>query len=401
MKNFKAYIRENIRWLAVILFMALMMTVTMLLNGIPFKEIGYGLLLCIFVTAVAVFAGYGRHYESFRQLEQMRKNIAVNQNDMKTPEYMYERQYQDCINAIAQEKSRIQNEMISRQQDLLEYYSMWVHQIKTPIAALKLLMEEDMNAYLDAEDDADNHVAGDANNNTISNANMIDIEENDTRIINEKQKQQELFRIEQYVDMALQYMRLGAETNDFVIQKVMLDEVIKSSIHKYAKQFIHKKLCLTYEPQDIIAITDKKWLGFVIDQILSNAIKYTKQGGVTIQVLHASQMAAGAAGVEGVANATGEQPEFGTSKDHKPWYDREGIKPEESVSIIIEDTGIGIGADDLPRVYEKGYTGYNGHADKYSTGIGLYLCKAILDKLGHKLVIRSEKGKGTRAEIVI
>ncbi len=353
MKNFRAYFYENIRWLAVILFIALVMTATMLLNQIPLYEIGYGMLLCAFVTVVAILVGYGRHRDSFRQLEQMQENIAAIPCDMKTPEYMYERQYQECIRAIAREKDRLQKEMRSRQQDLAEYYSMWVHQIKTPIAALKLLADEEMNAYLDDEDSA----------------------ENDMRVINMYQKQNELFRVEQYVDMALQYTRLGAQTNDFVFERVLLDEVIKPSVLKYAKQFIHKQLRLNYVPQGICAVTDKKWLGFVIDQLLSNAVKYTKQGGVTIEVSAATQPPDGSCG-PGV---------------------EEGQK---QVRIIIEDTGIGISADDLPRVCEMGYTGYNGHADQYSTGIGLYLCRAILDKLGHQFVITSDQGRGTRAEIV-
>lgn len=345
MKYFIAYIKENIRWLAVILCIALTAAATMLLNEIPFFEIVYGLMLCLFLTAVAIAVGYSRHYNSFRQLEQMQKNITVIPDDMKNPEYMYERQYQNCITILAEENKNIRNEMRNRQQDMAEYYSMWVHQIKTPIAALKLLIDENISAYLESDN----------------------IEENDICVTNERQKQNELFRIEQYVDMALQYMRLGSGTNDFVIESVLLDEVIKCSIHKYAKQFIHKKLRLTYEPQDIVAVTDKKWLGFVIDQLLSNSIKYTKHGGITIKV-------------ERIAAALEESA-------------------DNVAVIIIEDTGIGISAEDLPRICEKGYTGYNGHADKYSTGIGLYLCKAILDKLGHQLNITSEIGKGTRVEI--
>ena len=354
MKNFRAYFAENIRWLAVIVFIAQVTTGTMLLNGIPFYEIGYGMLLCGFVAAAAVLVGYGRHRESFRQLEQMQANIAAIPCDMKAPEYMYEKQYQECIRAVAQEKDRLQREMMSRQQDLSEYYSMWVHQIKTPIAALKLLMDEEMNACLDD-----------------------DIAENDMRIMNVQQKQNEIFRIEQYVDMALQYTRLGAQTNDFVFERVLLDEAVKPSIYKYAKQFIHKQLRLTYVPQDISAVTDKKWLGFVIDQLLSNAVKYTKQGGVTIEVTAAVQPPDGSRGT-------------GRAKDHV-----------RTARIIIEDTGIGIRAEDLPRVCEMGYTGYNGHSDQYSTGIGLYLCRAILDRLGHQFVLTSEQGRGTRAEILI
>ena len=162
----------------------------------------------------------------------------------------------------------------------------------------------------------------------------------------------------------MQYTRLGAESNDFVLERVVLDEVIKRSVRKYAKQFIHKKLRLCYEPQEIAAVTDRKWLGFVVDQLLSNAVKYTRKGSVTVRVFCA-------------------------------------IEDAQNVHIIIEDTGIGIRAEDLPRVCEMGYTGYNGHADRYSTGIGLYLCKAILDKLGHRLSVASEEGTGTQVEIVI
>ena len=341
MKDFTAYIKENIRWLAVILCIALTASATMLLNEIPFVEIAYGLLLCFFITIVALAVGFGRHYSSFRHLQKLQENIIVESDMMKTPEYMYERQYQNCVRILAKENNRIRNEMLNRQQDMTEYYSMWVHQVKTPIAALKLLIDEDMAAYMEAED----------------------IEESDTRVINEHQKRNELFRIEEYIDMALQYTRLGAQTNDFVIERILLDEVIKNSIHKYAKQFIYKKLSLNYESKDIMAVTDKKWLGFVIDQLLSNAIKYTKQGSITIQT------------------------EQSTDESGK------------SVSIIIGDTGIGINAEDLPRICEKGYTGYNGHADKHSTGIGLYLCKEILDKLGHRILVTSEIGKGTRVEI--
>lgn len=358
MRDFRIYIRENTGWLIVNLFLALVMTATMLLNGIPAYEIGYGMLLCVFVTVAAAVIGFGRHCESIRQLEEMRKNIAVVQNEMKVPEYLYETYYQDCINVLVQEKNKGQNELMNRQQDITAYYSMWVHQIKTPIAALKLLIDEEVDSYLEADD----------------------VEQNDMHVTTSRQMQSELFRIEQYVDMALQYTRLGAETNDFVFEYVTLDEVIKPSIHKYAKQFIQKQLRLTYTPQELMAVTDKKWLGFVIDQLLSNAVKYTKQGGVTIRVCGASQPC-GCAGCEDA--------------------EKKSVAYEDSVRLVIEDTGIGIRAEDLPRVCEQGYTGYNGHADKYSTGIGLYLCRSILDKLGHPFHIASEQGHGTRVEIVM
>ena len=252
MKQLTRYLRENIKWLTVILCIAMTSSATMLLNGISFTEIGYGLLLCGFITVSVLFVGFYNHLGRFACLEQMKQNILVAPTGMKAPESMYEQQYQDCIRILAREKNLLQNEMADRQRGMSEYYSMWVHQIKTPIAALKLLTDEAMHLYLDAEE----------------------AERHNLYIVKEQQKQQELFRIEQYVDMALQYTRLGAETNDFVIQQVRLDDVIKPSIHKYARQFIHKQLRLSYTPGDLTAVTDKKWLGFVIDQLLSNAVKY-------------------------------------------------------------------------------------------------------------------------------
>ena len=163
----------------------------------------------------------------------------------------------------------------------------------------------------------------------------------------------ELFRIEQYVEMVLCYLRLDSSASDFVFQSCCLDAIIRGAIRKYAPQFIRKKIRLYYDGTDQVVLTDEKWLAFVIEQLLSNAVKYTEQGSVTISVT-----------------------------------------PKQVLQII--DTGIGIDAADLPRIFEKGFTGYNGRADKKSTGIGLYLCKKIMDKMGHKIWIDSEVGKGTR-----
>lgn len=166
---------------------------------------------------------------------------------------------------------------------------------------------------------------------------------------------QQLFAIEQYVNMALSYMRLGSETTDFVLRQTDLDEVIRMAVRRYARHFISKKIVLHYEETGTRVLTDEKWLGFVIEQLLSNALKYTHEGSITIGM--------------------------------------------EEGRLTITDTGIGIRAEDLPRVCEKGYTGYNGHANQKSTGIGLYLCSTILKKLGHSFTITSQEGTGTRMMI--
>lgn len=168
-----------------------------------------------------------------------------------------------------------------------------------------------------------------------------------------------MFRIEEYVSMALQYQRVSSTENDFVLEKVSVDGVIRDTIKKYAKIMIRRHIGINYSGTGQKVYTDGKWLAFMLEQILSNAIKYTPHGVVTIE----------------------------TAEEKDRFF------------ITIKDTGIGIKAEDLPRVFEKGYTGYNGHADKKATGIGLYLCRQMADKLGHTIHMGSEIGKGTKVWI--
>lgn len=209
--------------------------------------------------------------------------------------------------------------MDRRSSDMIDYYTMWAHQIKTPIAAMHLLIQDDGSEY-------------------------------------EHELKQELFKIEQYVQMVLQYLRLESDYTDFVIRKLELDSVIKQSVKKFAGQFIRKKLSLVYEETGETVLSDEKWLSFVIEQLLSNALKYTVKGKISIYM-------------------------------------------EKDKTLVIEDTGIGISIEDLPRVFEKGFTGYNGRTDKKSTGIGLCLCKRICEKLGHRIWIESVSGEGTKVKI--
>ena len=201
---------------------------------------------------------------------------------------------------------------------MFDYYSMWVHQIKTPIAAMNFL---------------------------------LDNEEVDQKIL-----QQELFKIERYVEMVLTYIRLDSTSSDYVITKINLDEVVKDSVKKYATIFINKKIKLNFVSHETMIISDKKWLSFAIEQILGNSVKYSNTGGeITIETC-----------------------------ENK---------------LIVEDNGMGIKEEDLPRIFEKGFTGFNGRYEKKSSGLGLYLCKKTLDKLGHHIEISSKVGEGTRVEI--
>ena len=218
-------------------------------------------------------------------------------------------------------------------EEMTDYYTMWAHQIKTPIFALRLLLQE---------------------NPTVN-----------------KEALTELFKIEQYVEMVLGYLRTEDMSSDLKLSRCALDSIIREQIHKYAGIFISKKLSLTYEGISKNVLTDEKWLGFVIGQILSNALKYTRTGGIRISL---KDVPGNSQNTEDISNMISPSP----------------------VTLIIEDTGIGIRKEDLPRIFEKSYTGVNGRENNRATGIGLYLSKKIMKRLDHRIYVTSEEGKGTK-----
>ena len=152
--------------------------------------------------------------------------------------------------------------------------------------------------------------------------------------------------------MVLMFFRLNSESTDYVIGESDLDTIVKQAVKKFAGEFIERRLTLVYEPLHTTVITDEKWISFVIEQILSNALKYTPSGNITIAM-------------------------------------------EQEKELCIRDTGIGIASEDLPRIFENGYTGYNGRTDKKASGIGLYLCRRICTNLGHGIKAESVVGEGT------
>ena len=203
--------------------------------------------------------------------------------------------------------------------DLMDYYTLWAHQIKTPIAASSLLVGE--------------------------------IE--DKKVKN--QLEQELFKIESYVNIVLQYLRLESFHEDLVLKKENAEDLVKEIVKKYAIFFIQKGLSLNLHDLDRTIITDKKWFVVILEQVLSNSLKYTSQGGIEI-------------------------------------YFQED-------TLYIKDSGLGIQDADLLRVFERGFSGYNGRLTQQSSGLGLYLSKKIADELGHQISIASQVGQGTTVMI--
>ena len=294
------------------------------LYDIPFEKTRYiaefsgaGVFLCLLVDIL-------KYAERWKELKRCIATSDTYPGMFYTVPGDLEELYRSMIAKMRQEKEELIFEDQKRYTEMMDYYGMWAHQIKTPIAAMRILVQSGM-----------------------------DREENEENQKLFRQLQMELFKTEQYVEMVLSYLKIGDIAKDMVLERCDLGKVVRQAVKKYSRLFILQKLSLEMGEIAEIVLTDEKWLSFVVEQILSNALKYTKSGSVSI------------------------------------YLEQEGV-------LVIKDTGIGISAEDLPRIMEKGYTGYNGRIDKRSTGIGLYLCKKVMDKLHHQLRIDSEDGKGTK-----
>lgn len=333
------FIKQNYIWILMIVTMSCIHLLYMYLIGARKQDVVYAAVLDAILLLITVLVGFFRYSSKVKSLSNALKRPVEEQAQLPEATDDVEMLYQRLLENQSIARSESESSAAIRQSQMRDYYSMWVHQIKTPISAMKLLLEVEREelGQLICDDEQSQYLLSD---------NMDSFED-------------ELFRIEEYVSMALQYQRVSSTENDFVLEKVSVDGVIRDTIKKYAKIMIRRHIGINYSGTGQEVYTDGKWLAFMLEQILSNAIKYTPQGFVTIE----------------------------TAEEKDRFF------------ITIKDTGIGIKAEDLPRVFEKGYTGYNGHADKKATGIGLYLCRQMADKLGHTIRMESEIGKGTKVWI--
>lgn len=318
MEILKSYLKKNIKvYILFVVFIAIFFIMFYLYN-LPLEALIYTGSFCFLASLIASFLDFVNYKESYKKLKFLEENILNDLEDLPKSLDIRIDYYHKIIEKLYEELEKLTQENLQKNTDMVDYYSMWVHQIKTPIAAMNFL---------------------------------LDNEEVDQKIL-----QQELFKIERYVEMVLTYIRLDSISSDYVITKINLDEVVKDSVKKYATIFINKKIKLNYVSHETMVISDKKWLSFAFEQILGNSVKYTSTSGE--------------------------------------------IKIETCENkLVIEDNGMGIKEEDLPRIFEKGFTGFNGRYEKKSSGLGLYLCKKTLDKLGHHIEISSKVGEGTRIEI--
>lgn len=318
---FLAYMKRHRRIIAAFFVSVAMFAFVFSLYSLEAEAVLYATFLSI--IAMSLMAGYGfwRYYENYKTLCRQFDKITVGIDGLPHTIDLTEQVYQSLIEEIHRDKTELVSKADINRSEMVDYYTLWAHQIKTPIAAMRVLLQ-----------------SGEAGGSA--------------------ELTQELFKIERYVEIVLGYLRMESMSSDLMLGKYEIFKIVKQAVKKYAAVFIHKKIRLELQETECTVLTDEKWLVFVIEQLLSNALKYTKEGTISIYM-----------------DETAEK------------------------TLVVEDTGIGIQAEDLPRVFEKGFTGYNGHMDKKSTGIGLYLCKRILSKLSHTIAITSTVGKGTKIKI--
>ena len=316
---FRLYLRAQRRGMLFWGFCCLIFTVSFALYGLPLGAVLYPAALCAAAGGIILLLSLRKSRAVCQELSLMQPHPADLPDELPAAQSPQEQAYQALLLALHADRQKLKSDMNARYHDMAEYYTVWAHQIKTPIAAIRLALQNE-----------------------------------DTPL--SRRLTGEVGRVEQYVQMALTYLRLGSDSSDYVIRSCALDDIVRPAVRRFAGEFIQRKIQLNYQMLNYTVITDEKWLGFVVEQVLSNALKYTPQGSVSI------------------------------------YMEPEGV-------LCIRDTGIGIAPEDLPRVFEKGYTGYNGRSHRKASGLGLYLCREILTRLGHSVSAESQVDHGTTIRI--
>jgi signal transduction histidine kinase len=315
MEILKLYLKQRWKGMGACLLFALIFAASFALYHLPLAAILYPALLCLLLGLLFLVVDFIHARQKHRLLAKLQNLTAAMISELPMEKGLDDRDYQAVIRTLQREVRNLKSQTNMRYQDLVDYYTLWAHQTKTPIAAMRLTLQNEDTAL-------------------------------------SRKLQAELFRIEQYVEMVLAFLRLDSTSTDYVFREHSLDTLVRQSVKKFSQEFIGRGIRLEYEPISKNVITDEKWLTFVLEQVLSNALKYTPEGSIRIY-------------------------------------------SEEPHKLCIADTGIGIAPEDLPRIFERGYTGYNGRRDKKASGIGLYLCRRVCKNLGVGITAESQVGKGT------
>ncbi len=315
MRLFKKYVRSRRGILIMLGSFAALLIGSFALYRIPIEAAVYPLGLWAIIGLLFGTLDYLRVRHRHRMMAAAEKQTTELLSRLPAAVDTDTEDYRELVRLLCEQTERLRASFEQWEADTVDYYTVWVHQIKTPIAAMKLLLEPE-----------------------------------DTPL--SRRLSAELLRIEQYVEMVLAFLRLDADSTDYVFRQIPVDTVVRKTVKKCAPAFMDKGLRLEYESMDATVLTDEKWFGFIVEQLISNALKYTRTGTVRLTM------------------------------------------PDDT-HLCVGDTGIGIDAADLPRIFDKGFTGINGRIDSTSSGLGLYLCKRIGERLGIGITVESVVGKGT------
>ena len=313
------YFRQHLSVTLMLLSFVAIFAAIFRLYDLETEAVLYATGLCLLFALVVITVHFIFYLKEHQERMRILKNICLLVDELPEAKTLAENDLLAMIRELKKINEVTETARQTDRRESLDYYTTWIHQIKTPISTMKMILESE---------DTDEH----------------------------RELLAELFRIEQYVEMVLMFLRLDSDTTDYVIREYDLDAIIRQAVRKFAGEFIARKIQLVYEPVNTKVITDEKWLSFVVEQVLSNALKYTPAGSISISL-------------------------------------------ETPKTLCIRDTGMGIAPEDLPRIFEKGYTGYHGRADKKASGIGLYLCKRVCSNLGHTITAKSKVDTGTTIEI--
>ena len=319
------YIRSKRRSVIAFAIAVTIFLVVFYLMDIPLKVIWYPALICVLCAVIYAAIDFNLYRRKHNALVNAMNNIDVTTDNLPVWTELIERDYQELLSCMLKQKNNKLQDIREAREETTEYVAMWTHQIKTPLTALQLTagtVPEPVHTELMAR----------------------------------------LFEIENYVDTMLQFVRLEGNVNDLVLKPYNLKSMVNQAVKYFARIFITKNLQVQINvPDELEIVTDEKWFVFVLKQLISNALKYTEKGAVSISA----------------------------------------VKDDNKVTLTIEDTGIGIAPEDLPRIFERGYTGYNGRKDKKASGLGLYLTKRITKLLSQSITITSIPAKGTKVTLQI
>ena len=327
--KFRDFIKDKVLLIATVILALISIEILLLAYNIGIIAQIYIAIIIILVVSISIFVEYKNKQHFYNQLktnmDELNEKYLISEI-IKTPNFIEGKILKETIQDTGKSMLENVNHYKNIQEEYKEYIELWIHEVKIPIAASKMIIENNKNSV--------------------------------TKSIDE-----ELDKVENYIEQALFYARSNAVEKDYIINKTNLKEIVNSSILKNKSTLLNEKVAIELKDIEQEVYTDSKWATFIINQIIQNAIKYSKKDNKKIEI-------------------------YSKTKNDK-------------VILYIKDNGIGIKKGEITRVFERGFTGDNGRIiGQKSTGIGLYLCKKLCDKLGLGIELNSEKNIGTEVRII-